>query len=207
MLFVYLAPLAVAIVALHLDRLDFGAPITYPFFTVVILLVVGSGWFLWRRTRILRAEAEPADTRPSPRLRAWLWVVTAITGAWSVALAITDSGPIREIWTWPGDPLSSRLIAAMLVTVAVCSAWATRHTDVAQIMAGVGAIYGIGLLIASLQTVLWPPSIYLAPPTANLVTFAIVGLGSLALLWREGLPEWRRFHQDPVLAGAGPAQS
>jgi hypothetical protein len=208
MLFVYLAPLAIALVILHLDRIDPSAPITYPFFAVVALLTIGSGWFLWRRTRVLAADQEPEDGRPSPVLRGWLWVVAVVTGAWAVALGITDSGPIPEVWSWPGDPLSSRLIAAMLVTVAICSAWATRHADAARVMAGVGAIYGIGLLVASAQTILGPRSVYADDgPVAYALTFAVVGLGSLLMLAREGIPPWRRITTDPTdTSGAGGAR-
>ncbi len=193
MLLVYLAPLAVVLVLLHLDRLDFAAPITYPFFAVVALLSGGAGWFLWRGTRVLPAALEPPDAPPPPALRAWLWVVAAITGAWAVALAVTDAGPVREIWVWPGDPLSSRLIAAMLVTVAICSAWATRHADPARIMTGVAAIYGFGLLIASVLGALGPRSTYSATAlTGYVVTFAVIGVGSVILIRHAGGPAWRR---------------
>ena len=193
MLVIYLAPLAIALVLLHVDRLDFTAPITYPFLAVVALLSVGGGWFLWRRTRVLSPALEPADAPPPSALRAWLWVVAAITGAWSVALAVTDAGPIREVWAWPGDPLSSRLIAAMLITVAVCSAWAARHADPARIMTGVAAIYGLGLLLASVQGALAPRSPYAATAlTAYVAAFAVIGVGSVVLIWREGGPSWRR---------------
>lgn len=193
MLLVYLAPLAVVILLLHLDRLDFTAPITYPFLVVVALLSGGAGWFLWRRSHVLPSALEPHDAPPPSTLRAWLLVVAAITAAWSVALAITDDGPVREIWAWPGDPLSSRLIAAMLITVATCSAWASRHADPARVMTGVGAIYGLGLLIASVDTALGPRAMYAASTLAGyVVTFAVIGIGSAFVIWREGGPQWRR---------------
>lgn len=192
MLFVYLAPLAVAIVLLHLDRLDFTAPITYPFFAVVALLAGGAGWYLWRRTRVLPAAQEPPDARPSLGLRAWLWVIAEITGGWSVALAITDAGPVREIWAWPGNPLSSRLIAAMLITVAICSAWATRHADPARIMAGVTVIYGLGLSVASILGALGTRSVYTSELTGYVAVFTLMAAGSVLVLLRAGLPAWRR---------------
>jgi hypothetical protein len=207
MLFVYLAPLALALVALHLDRLDFLAPITYPFLAVVALLSLGAAWFLWRRTRVLPIASEPPHEPPTRGLRSWLWIVALVTGAWSVALAVTDAGPIREIWTWPGDPLSSRLIASMLVTVAICSMWTTRNADAARIMTGVAAIYGIGLLVASLQTAMGPGPTYARwPSVAYVVVFAAIGLGSVLLLWREGMPPWRRLgNQGPSHVGGYPS--
>jgi hypothetical protein len=177
MLAVYLTPLLVALLLFHLQRLDFAAPITYAFLLVVILLSAGALWFLLRQPIIL--SATPRDTAVARRsVRVWLVVVAVIVGLWGVALFLTDQGPSGEIWAWPGDGLTNRLIAAMLMTIAVSALLNCPYADVAQIMLGVTWLYGMGLGLASAWNRLAGKPIKLS----YLVVFGAIGLGSAVLL-------------------------
>jgi hypothetical protein len=177
MLAVYLIPLLAALLFFHLQRVDFAAPITYAFFLTVILLSAGALWFLLQQPAIL--SETPRDTIAARRsVRVWLVVVAVIVGLWGVALLLTDQGPSGEIWPWPGDGLTNRLIAAMLITIAVSALLNCTYADVARIMLGVTWLYGMGLAIASAWNRLAGKPIKLS----YLVVFGIIGLGSAMLL-------------------------
>ena len=51
-------------------------------------------------------------------VKGWLWGTAVLTAIWGLALFLTDAGPATLIWVWPGDLLTSRLIAVMLWTQA-----------------------------------------------------------------------------------------
>jgi hypothetical protein len=58
------------------------------------------------------------------------------------------------IWVWPGDLLTSRLIAVMLLTIAVGAVYDLRYADVSKVMLGVIAVYGFGVMVANLWNIL-----------------------------------------------------
>ena len=149
MLGVYLAPLALAIVLWPRDRFDPRAPITYAFFAIVAVLLAPTLWFLAHLPQPIPGYPN-ATHPPSPALARWLDVVTLITGAWGVVLFVTDRGPFPLIWAWPGDLLTSRLIAVMLLTVAAGALLSRRRADLARVTLLVTIVYGIGLSAASL---------------------------------------------------------
>jgi hypothetical protein len=149
LLFVYLAPLTLLILIYHLDRFDFSAPITYGFFAIVTPMVVASTWFLLRQPQVLpddERDAIPANLV----IQVWLPVVAAITGVWGLALLVTDSGPTPLIWAWPGDLLSSRLIAVMLLTITCGALYSLRYADTARLMLVMIVVYSLGITLASL---------------------------------------------------------
>jgi hypothetical protein len=53
-----------------------------------------------------------------------------------------------------GDLLTSRLIAVMLLTIAVGAVYALRYADVSKVMLGVIAVYGFGVMVANLWNIL-----------------------------------------------------
>lgn len=188
LLFVYLAPLALAIFLFHLDRFDPGAPITYAFFAIVFIMVGSTAWYLYRQPAIL--PGNPTDEAPArPATRAWLAGTAAITGLWGLALFVTDQGPLPWIWVWPGDLLSSRLISVMLLAIAAGALYSRRFSDPARLMLAMLAVYSLGLALSSL----WNAFLGLPVRPAYLVVFGLIGLGSIALLAMER--QW--------LAGAG----
>lgn len=148
MLVVYLLPLAAIIVLAHLDRFDPGEPITYAFFIIVIGMILASLWYLLRPQTIEVDDARdsaPADTFT----RGWLTGVAAVMAVWGAALFITDSGS-DLIWVWPGDLLTSRLIAAMLLTIAL-AAFTSRHfRDTGRLTLRVLLVYGVGVIAANI---------------------------------------------------------
>jgi surface polysaccharide O-acyltransferase-like enzyme len=118
MLAVYLSPLLVSAPLFHLDRFDAAAPITYVFFALVLTMTVAVLWYLFKQPVIV--PNEPADSlAPTELLGRWLGLVAAVCALWGLALFVTDDGPSALIWVWPGDLLTSRLIAVMLLTIAL----------------------------------------------------------------------------------------
>jgi|GEM_PF-484675 len=149
LLFVYLAPLALAAPLFHLNRFDLAAPITYGFFAIVGLMTASTLWYLLRRPRIF--PDTPADLLPPARaVRGWLLLVAVVTALWGLALLITDNGPSPLVWVWPGDLLTSRLIGVMLLTIAAGSVYSLNAAGVARPLLAMLLTYGLGLSTASL---------------------------------------------------------
>lgn len=180
LLFTYLAPLALAIVLFHLDRFDPAAPITYAFFITVGLMVAATIWYLRRQPRIIQAELRDAEATPA-RVRTGLALIAIVTALWGMALFITDRGPSDLIWAWPGDPLSSRLVGVMLLTIAVGAVYSRRHADVARPMLAMTATYGLGLSVAGLWNALAGKPI----AVSYVLAFGLIALASGALLLAE----------------------
>ncbi len=148
MLAVYLIPLAIAIFLFHLDRFDWAAPITYAFFIIVMGLIIPALWYLVRRPTVI-AENNPI-VPPAQAIRLWLIIVALLTALWGAALFITDSGSINLIWVWPGDLLTSRLIAVMLFTITTAALYSLNNTDVTRVTLVVMIVYGFGAALANL---------------------------------------------------------
>lgn len=183
LLFVYLAPLTLAILIAHLDRFDFSAPITYVFFVIVLAMLIPATWYLVRQPRILPEEEQnhfPANTV----IQVWLPIVATITGLWGLALFITDSGPWTELWAWPGDLLTSRLIAVMLLTITVGALYSFRYAGTARMMLVMIMVYSLGLSVASL----W--NLFLGLPIKTLYTavFSVIFLVTTVLLLTDRQP-------------------
>ncbi len=171
---VYLIPLALAVLALHLDRFDFMAPVTYGFFAVVIVLSLGSVMLL------MRGATDPATLPPPPFMSAWLLVAGIVIGLWGLALFAVPATPDYPlVFNWSQDPLSSRLIAAMLIGVA--TAFLTSRSDLgrARLALWFAGIYGIGVVAACAISAAYGKPV---PPlyTGAFAVVAIVSLGLLA---------------------------
>ena len=153
MLAIYLAPLLVSAPLFHLDRFDPTAPITYVFFALVLTMTVAALWYLFEEPVIVPDEP-PDSLAPTALLSGWLGLVAAVTASWGLALFVTDNGPSGLIWLWSGDLLTSRLIAVMLLTIAVGALYALRYADVSRVMLGVIGVYGFGIMLANLWNIL-----------------------------------------------------
>src|SRR5690606_36876230 len=82
---VYVVPLGVAIVLLHLDRFDFAAPVTWGFFAIVGLLSLAA-------LAALRAGGAEWAGEPASGLEAiWLLVAGALLGLWGIALFLAPA--------------------------------------------------------------------------------------------------------------------
>jgi hypothetical protein len=111
-----------------------------------------------------------------------LTVVTLVGGLLgSLALFVTDSGPSGLIWVWPGDLLTSRLIAVMLLTIAVGAVYALQYADVSRVMLGVIAVYGFGVMLANLWNILANKPV----SPSYVAVFGIMFLVSTSLLLAE----------------------
>ncbi|HSH02988.1 MAG TPA: hypothetical protein VLL52_10755 [Anaerolineae bacterium] len=182
LLAVYLVPLAVAALLFHLDRFDFAAPITYAFFSIVVLMCIGSMWYLWRQPEAFADE--PADLEPpAPAVRYWLMGVAAITGLWGLALFVTDNGPSAFIWVWSGDLLTSRLIGVMLVAIAVGSVYSLPARGTVRPMLAMIMTYGLGLAVASM----WNGVAGLPIKWSYTIVFGIIFLVSSLFFFRRSM--------------------
>ncbi len=169
---IYLAPLAVAIVLLHLDRFDFSAPISWSFFATVVVLSVAA------LAACRDGRGGPAAARPKGAEAGWLNAAGAVLAVWGVALFVAPAAPWPLAFPWPSDPLTSRLIAAMLMAVAAVFLLAARDARLTAQAHLLGAAYGIGVAVAVLVNVargLPFPALYLA-------AFAAVGVVSAGFL-------------------------
>ena len=168
---VYLGPLALVLLAQHLDRLDFAAPVTWGF----LLAVAG-----------LTTSALASLTAPVPGVRRpargaeglWLLLAGLALTLWGGALFAVPSAPIGLVFVWPGDPLTSRLIAAMLVTLGL-ALWLARADSRLLPQARIfGAAYGLGGAVAVLGNV----ARGLPFPPLYLGALAVLGVVSAAFL-------------------------
>jgi hypothetical protein len=167
MLVAYLGPLTLAVLALHLDRFDFAAPITYGFFGIVGAMLITALLMLWRL---------PADPRGvSGDL---LGLIGLVTGLWGLALFLWPAGPWPLIWPWAADPLTTRLIGAMFLTVATACLMAEGRAErrTAYLLC---LIYGAGIALATtLALVAGKPA-----PLAYLIVWALIaGAGAWGLI-------------------------
>jgi len=175
----YLVPLAVTVL-FHLDRFDYSAPITYGFFAAVAAVTVPSVVFLRRQPPIVVEEGVARGAVASAE-RSWFTGCATITGLWGLALLTTDDGPLDAVWVWPGDLLSSRLIAVMLLALAAGSVYSATRVDAVPVMLSVIVAYGAIVPLSSAANVLSGKP---AKP-AYIVVFAVLALGSVILLLRR----------------------
>ncbi len=173
LILVYLMPLALAAVFLHLDRFDFARPVTYGFFAVVIVLCAGSAIELSRERA---ADAAPAALGAT--VRGWLLSAGLVLALWGAALFLTPTSPYPLVFNWPQDELSSRLIAAMLMTIAVAFFLSRREAGLARTALLFAGVYGVGVVAAGLMNAVGGKPI----PLLYVTGFGIVGLVSLGLL-------------------------
>lgn len=169
MLLAYLAPLAGVILVLHLDRFDPLSPVTYAFFAIVVGMVVMA---------LLAVLRLPYDERGlSAGLLGW---IGTLAGVWGLALFIWPAGPAPLLWPWPDDPLTTRLIAAMFLTVATACHYAEGRAErlTAYILC---IIYGTGIsIVVALALVAGKPGFW-----AYLVFWAGVVVIALREIFRE----------------------
>lgn len=148
LLAVYLAPLALAIAGLHLDRFDWQAAITPAFFAIVLPMTLGALWFSVRPIALAPDVKTPAA---GPLPRTFLMVSLVAFGAWGLAIFALPDGPVKALWLWPTDPLTSRLIGVMLLALASASIMARRENRLTRAALLFHAVYGF----CALAAVLW----------------------------------------------------
>lgn len=175
MLIVYLVPLTIAILFFHLGRFDWQAPITYAFFVIVLFMIGAAVWQLFNPTGVIAAAN---DLPPVGPLRMWLLGTAVVTILWGLALFLTDAGPSALIWVWPGDLLTSRLIAVMLWTIATAAIYSLKSKEVVPVTLAVTVVYGVGVVAANL----WNPA---AVKPLYVGVFALLAIGSAVFWWRE----------------------
>jgi hypothetical protein len=168
---VYLAPLAVAIVVAHLDRFDFSRPVTWGFFVIVALLVVGAA----RPMHLDRSAV-----RPEPSVVAVLLAAGAVYAVTAAALFVVPTTPMPMFFPWAGDPLTSRLISVMPATLAVACLLAARDRSLVVDAGIFASVYGIGVTIALVMQVLAGKPLLVA----YLVVFGLGGLAAAWAAWR-----------------------
>ncbi len=186
MLAAYLVPLVAAILVLHLDRFDWHAPITYAFFAVAGGLCGASMLHLARWPAGATAEGH---TVPAP-IALFLLAVAAVTGFWGLSLYVTASGPVALLWIWPADPLTSRLIGTMLLTLGLMSLMSRKDAGRASLSLTVLTIYGASVVAAGLMNI--PAGKPL--PAGYMVVLGGIGALAVALRLRYNQPLARSLH-------------
>lgn len=172
MLTLYLGPLTLAIIAVHRDRFDPARPVTWGFFSIVILLLAGALWLTMSRNRPTN------DVMPSGFMRWVLVAVGSAAGLWGAVLFVWPVGPVAAIWLWPMDALTSRLIASMFLTVAG-ACWAARGSaPLAVTVMAVVLVYGIGVSLAGLANLLADKPL----PIAYLVFWSMAAIAAAVSL-------------------------
>ncbi|WP_146215580.1 hypothetical protein [Hoeflea marina] len=174
-----LVPLAMAAVIFDIERFDFGLPVTYGFFAVVLVLSTSSLSALFPPMEIVRVpRAAKAPEPPSPSLRTGFVFLAAAFGVWGVALFVLPD-ELSGLWSlWPGDTLTSRLNAATKLALAAAFAMAVRdrqHVAPALLFA---SVYGFGVLAACLVSLVEGDT----GPRGFAAVFGALGATSTAML-------------------------
>ena len=181
-----------AILLFHLARFDWRAGITYAFFAISGGMAAAALWHLFRGTTLGGKFDDPAP-RPVPRLmQAWMWLVAIVTGLWGLAMFIYPQGPWPQIRVWPQDPLTSRLIATMLLTFATGALLELHSAAQARMSLWMFVTYGVGAAAAFFWNVTAGKPV---PAAAYAGMFCVLAVGSLALLFirfREAAPSVAR---------------
>ena len=171
---VYLAPIVAVIMLFHLNRFDFAAPITYGFLVIAGGMTAIAFYYLVRPPIVTPDESGEGA---HPFTKYYFGVLAIVMSLWGLALFVSDNGPSTLIWVWPGDLLTSRLIAVMLFAIAAGSIYAARHGDAANPMLGMTLTYGFGVALANLWSALANKPIQFS----YLILFGIVGVVSTIL--------------------------
>lgn len=184
MIATYLAPLAFAIVLFHRDRFDFSAAMTRAFFATVVPMTAASLWLSAKPAGL--APTAPDEASPPARsVSTFLTLAMIVFPIWALALFGTDQGPLKLVWVWPGDLLTSRLIAAMPATLAVTAFVARNSSRFARTALVLIATYGVGAIAAGVMNAAAGKAI----PVLYVLGFGGFGLVAAILLWRAPHPD------------------
>lgn len=169
MLLIALLPLVLAIWGWHLDRIDLSDPLTLALAALAILLILAAALALLRLPYNQRGLPGRADT-----------AIALVAGLWGLLLFAWPAGPLVLLWPWPDDPLTTRLIAALLLALAAACALAEGR-DERRIALWTALAQGAGTAAAA------APSLPAAP------AFPLAALGTaIALTAAWGLLTDRR---------------
>jgi hypothetical protein len=200
MLWVYLAPLTLAILTQHLDRFDFSREVTVAFFAIVTFLLVASSFALLALPR----KVPETDLRLNS-LSSWtLRLIGGVAGFWAVALFLKPDGPWPLIWPWPSDPLTTRLIASMFLSISVGAIAARANHQLGRTVFWATMAYGVGVVIAGFAHVMTDEptsvgySVARLPKSYMIVWGALGTTAAVALIgsWRSGLRDVEQRTKD-----------
>ena len=175
LLAVYLAPLVVAIVLFHLDRFNWRAPITYAFFAVSGGMALAATWHLVRRTALGASFADAKEPAAPALVQCWFWAVAIGAGLWGLSMFVDPTFPWPLIFIWPQDQLTSRLIAAMLLTLSTAALFGLQSMKQARLSLWMFIIYGTGATAACLWNAVAGASV----PVSYAGAFCGLALGSI----------------------------
>lgn len=138
MLLVYLVPLAATLLLFHLDRVDLSGPVAWAFLVIVAAMSLAA---------LLAFFRLPFDERGLSS--GLLGLTGTLAGLWGLALFLWPAAPFPWFFPWPDDPLTSRLIAAMFLTVATACHYAQgpserRSADLLCLLYGIGIAAACG---------------------------------------------------------------
>ena len=118
------------------------------------------------------------ETMSGATVRGWLLCAGLALAIWGAALFVVPTAPYRLVFNWPQDALSSRLIAAMLMTIAIAFFLSRRDAGLARLALLFAGVYGVGVVAAGPMNAVGGNPI----PLLYVGGFAIIGLVSLGLL-------------------------
>lgn len=169
MLLVYLVPLAATLMLFHLDRIDLASPVAWVFLAIVLAMSLSA---------LLAFFRLPFDERGLSS--GLLGLVGTLAGLWGAALFLWPAAPIPFLFPWPDDPLTTRLIGAMFLTVATACHYAEGPSErrSADLLC---FVYGAGIALACAYAA-WQGKTF---PWAYLVFWAAVAVVSLKALLSE----------------------
>ena len=181
---VYLTPLVAAVLVLHLDRFDPAAPITWGFFAAAVGLAGAA--LLALRGRAGPGKGEDVD----PQVSAAMLLAGLVFGIWGMAMFAYPAAPLPAVFPWARDPLTARLIAVMLLSLATALLLGRKQRPQAEIALAFCASYGLGVICGWAVTRLGGATF---PP---LYAAALAGLGVLSAAL------WRKLRQIPEIAAS-----
>jgi hypothetical protein len=153
-----------------------------------------STYFLLK-TPDLSEDAGVAVSLPA-LLKGWFLAVAVVTALWGLALFATDDGASELVWAWPGDLLSSRLIASMLLTIAATAVYGVLYPRTATMALAVIATYGIAGALANV----WQDFLDKPVKEGYVVVLGVMGVVSLVTLFVRTVQSPRDAEPQPSAA-------
>lgn len=146
MIVVYTVPLLASAALFHLDRFDFGHLDSWGFFLITGGMAAAASIELMRV--MSTHPGLPTRRFDGQVIPVWLVLVGVMMIGWALALYLAPDTIFPAVFVWPKDPLSSRLIAAALLTIGAAALLSTSDVKSGKLALSLHGIYGVGVIAA-----------------------------------------------------------